>query len=105
MLKIENVALIDQDKQWQGPDMTQQLERTDIDLENNSKSTFGIGNWTISSLRPMMKSLWILLFKQTPLLLLIKAPRWVLTLLHLLSMPSACSPQRISTVYYTLLNK
>ena len=49
MLEIENVALIDQDKQQQGPDVTQQLERTDIDLENNSNSTFGIGNWTIAS--------------------------------------------------------
>ena len=47
-LEIENVALIDQDKQRQGPDMTQQLERADIDLENNSNSTFGIGNWTIA---------------------------------------------------------
>ena len=29
--------------------MTQRLERTDIDLENNSNSTFGIGNQTIAS--------------------------------------------------------
>ena len=48
-LEIENVALINQDKQWQGPDMTQQPEHTDIDLENNSNSTFGIGNRTIAS--------------------------------------------------------
>ena len=49
MLKIENVALIDQDKQQQGPDVTQWPERANIDLENNSNSTFGIGNWTIAS--------------------------------------------------------
>ena len=49
MLEIENVALIDQDKQQQGPDVTQQPERTNIDLDNNSNSTFGIGNWTIAS--------------------------------------------------------
>ena len=49
MLKIENVALIDQGKQRQGPDVTQRLECADIDLENNSNSTFGIGNRTIAS--------------------------------------------------------
>ena len=49
MLEIENVALIDQDKQQQGPDMTQRPEHADIDLDNNSNSTFGIGNWTIAS--------------------------------------------------------
>ena len=49
MLEIENVALIDQDKQWQGPDVTQQLEHANIDLDNNSNSTFGIGNQTITS--------------------------------------------------------
>ena len=48
-LEIENVALINQDKQQQGPDMTQQPEHANIDLENNSNSTFGIGNWTIAS--------------------------------------------------------
>ena len=49
MLEIENVALINQDKQRQGPDVAQQLEHADIDLENNSNSTFGIGNQTIAS--------------------------------------------------------
>ena len=48
-LEIEHVALIDQDKQWQGPDVTQWPEHANINLENNSNSTFGIGNRTIAS--------------------------------------------------------
>ena len=72
------------------------------------QSKFHIWNRKLDNCLPSgrwQNHIWIPLFKQKLLLPLIKAPRWVLTLLHLLSMPSACSPQRISTIYYTLLNK